>query len=223
METKTRFSSALWAKKQKRIFIGGAGGIGSWTAFLLARTNEHELYICDPDRVSEVNLAGQMFGEQDINKFKIEALEANINNLNYPPVTMFTISRPVEEIEGLESFDYIISGFDNMTARQHLFAQWKKNPNRQLYIDARLLGEQFEVYYVQKGMEDKYEATLFDQSEAEEASCTFKSTTHWAVTCAAKIVHGFNAFISNKENDGFYELPFKHLELGASWQTEIEL
>lgn len=221
METKIRFNSALWANRMYAILIGGAGGIGSWLAFFLARTNSHILHVVDPDIVSEVNLGGQFYGKKDINKTKLSALENNINILNTPPALFFGFNKRIEEVEGIEEFEYVFSGFDNMDARRHLFNRWKSNPDRKLFVDARLLAEQYEVFFVQKGMEEKYEATLFDQSESFEAACTFKSTTHWAAMCAARMVHGFNAFLANEHHPDTYELPFHHLEIGITWQTNV--
>lgn len=222
-QAKERFKSAMWAGSSRKILVGGAGGIGSWTVLFLGRSNDHELVIVDMDTIDELNLAGQFYRNRDVGATKAHALIDNVNLFNNPPLNVFASTNRIETITGINQYPFVISAFDNMDAREYLFNQWKANPDRKLFIDGRLLAEQFEVYYVQKGMEERYEETLFKQSEAEEATCTFKSTSHFAAMCGARIVHGLNAFIANENmNDEFYELPFKHYELGPSWTITAE-
>lgn len=223
MKSKERFQAAMWANLPKEIVIGGAGSISSWAALFLSRSNNHTIFIVDFDTVEEVNLAGQFFGKKDIGEKKIDAIVDNINLFNYPANPIQGVFDRIENVIGLVRFNYMISGFDNMDARKYMFDVWKSNPDRKLFIDARLTAEQYEVYFVTQGREDDYEKTLFPQSESAEVACSFKSTSHFAAMCGTRICQGFNSFIANEAmEDDIYTLPFKHSEIGINWNIEIE-
>ena len=123
-----------------------------------------------------------------------------------------TVSTDIQE-------NYVFSAFDNMEARKDLFTIWKSNPKREIFIDGRLLADQYEVFFVQKGMEAKYEASLFDDAEVPTVACTFKQTSHFAGICAARMVHGMTNYMSQHM---FYKLPFHISEEGGSFLFETK-
>ncbi|MHA1199668.1 MAG: hypothetical protein ACTSQF_10110, partial [Candidatus Heimdallarchaeaceae archaeon] len=62
--TKSRFRDASWFGNVETlttpIVVGGAGGIGSWLTFFLARMlSNNYIFLYDFDTVEEVNMAGQ--------------------------------------------------------------------------------------------------------------------------------------------------------------------
>lgn len=141
--TTARFSSAEWYNKvqEQNIIIGGAGGISSWLTFLLARTNVYEISIYDPDKVEEVNLAGQFFGFRDIGDFKTMAVVRLIRDFaNYYSCSQY---RSLYE-QHSERKKVMMCGFDNMEARKVFFNNWKRLvedipcPEECLFIDGRL-------------------------------------------------------------------------------------
>jgi tRNA A37 threonylcarbamoyladenosine dehydratase len=135
MVNKDRFKDAVWAKKSELVLIGGAGGIGSWLALLLARIG-HQIYIYDFDNYEILNMGGQFVNKTSIGMSKVAALYnlieefsgASINTYNEP----YTENSP--------STQYVFSAFDNMKARKIMFENWfnynksKKNDNA-LFID----------------------------------------------------------------------------------------
>lgn len=141
--TTTRFSGAEWFNKihEQDIIIGGAGGISSWLAFLLARTNSGKITIYDHDKVEAVNLAGQFFGVHNVGQFKVYAVADNVRefadyyNLNYynSRYDIYCNASPI-----------MMCGFDNMEARKLFFRRWKNSvgidfaPDKCLLIDGRL-------------------------------------------------------------------------------------
>ena len=223
--SRERFKDAMWAGENKKILLCGAGGISSWVGLFLARSNNHEIYIIDFDTVEEVNLAGQFFGVSNIGVSKPAALIHNINLFVNPKVRIIPFVRTVQELfpESIQ-FDYVITGFDNMEARKFTYEKWKANSNRKIFVDGRLLAEQFEIYFVIPGREERYEATLFEDKPGDEGSCSYKSTSHFAAMCGAKIVQGLNSFLANtKFEDDIATLPFKYYEFGPTFTQEIEL
>ena len=217
---RNRFKDALWFDKPNPIILGGAGGISSWAALLLCRSNRHNIYMYDFDLIEDHNLAGQFFKEKQIGETKTLATANNVRE--FCPDSSISL-------EGIYDKDsmacpIMIAGFDNMLARRLMYDNWKKQEDRELFIDPRLAAENYQVYYVQKGQEERYEKTLFTDDEVEADTCTLKATSHFAVMVAGKIVQGLNAYLANKEaKEEVYVLPFFVHEVGQVFNLEVEV
>lgn len=191
---KSRFSDAEWYQiGPQSIIIGGTGGIGSWLAMFLARIG-HELYLFDDDEVDETNMAGQLYKISQINKNKAVATKENIldftGNSNVDIMGRYEESSPVSPI--------MFSSFDNMAARKIMFEKWAKQEDREIFIDGRMLVETGMVFTVQKGQEDLYRKELFDDSEVEDAPCSFKATSHCGAFIASLMTSSLNNYLTNK-------------------------
>lgn len=208
-ETTSRFSSALWYNKiqEKVVILAGIGGIGSYVAFLLARMKIASLFIFDSDIVEAVNMSGQLYSVDDIEKPKVEAISnmvkkyANYNNI-------FAVNEKFTEES--EASDIMICGFDNMKARSVFFNKWKEHvlnkPEEErgncLFIDGRLAAEEFQVLCIKGDDEyniNKYKRNfLFSDSEADETICSYKQTTFMANMIASTMVNLFVNFVANQ-------------------------
>jgi hypothetical protein len=198
---KVRFGDAPWASNIQKIVLGGVGGIGSWLALSLARVG-HELYIYDMDTIEDTNIAGQFFRTGSIGSSKTAETAENLKNFcDNAPNTFgeFTDKSFVTPIT--------IAAFDNMEARIIMYNKWKAQEDRELFLDGRMTAEYFEVFAVQKGMEEAYEKALFPSSEANKLPCSFKATTHNAMGIAYVMTSVLNNFLSNDES-GLREVPF---------------
>jgi len=195
-----RFKDAPWypLALSTTILLGGAGGIGSWVAFLLARAG-FRVMVYDHDTVEEINIGGQFYSVQDTGKTKVEALRNNILNLTGDIITI--ANEKVDE--KTVTHDFVITAFDNMKARKDMFEKWAANAGYGgIFIDGRLNAEQMWIYCVRNNSLDKksYAGLLFDDSEIEEAPCTMKQTTHSAVMIASHIVAFLTNHITNITN-----------------------
>lgn len=213
----SRFRDAPFFEKasQTEVFIGGAGGIGSYLAPYLSRIVK-TIYISDFDIIEKVNLAGQNFSLNQVGQSKVKAVFETSSS--YGTAKVRPIQETVDETSDVPE-KFVFSAFDNMTARKDLFSLWKRNENRELFVDGRLLADQYEVYFVQKGQEKAYEASLFDDAEVPAVACTFKQTSHFAAICAARMVHGFTNYLSQ---DMFYKIPFHVSEEGNLFHFEVK-
>jgi len=214
--TTTRFSGAEWFNKihEQNIIVGGAGGISSWLAFLLARTNAGEITIYDNDKVEAVNLAGQFFGIHDIGEAKVYAVANHVRefadyyNLNYnnSRYDIYCNASPI-----------MMCGFDNMEARKLFFNKWKSylrtrfDPNNFLFIDGRLSAECLQVFCVQgddaqaiKTYEEQY---LFSDEMADATVCSYKQTSFMSNMIAATMVNIFVNWCANQAGS-FRPVPF---------------
>lgn len=210
-ETTSRFSGAIWYEEiQKQVVtLAGVGGIGSYVGFLLGRLKPQRLIIYDPDRVETVNMSGQLYGLEDIGKFKSVALANMVRNYaNYNNIVTLTNRFEANS----ESTDIMICGFDNMEARRTFYENWKQrvlfysadsnNRKKCLFIDGRLAAEEFQVLSIQgddeRAMVEYENKWLFSDAEAEETVCSYKQTTFMANMIASVMVNIFVNFIANQ-------------------------
>jgi len=64
--------------KGKKVFIAGAGGLGSNAAMLLLRAGIDDFIILDYDKVEKSNLNRQFFFHHQIGRYKVDALKDNM-------------------------------------------------------------------------------------------------------------------------------------------------
>jgi molybdopterin/thiamine biosynthesis adenylyltransferase len=223
-ERTMRFQDADWyISGPQNIIIGGTGGIGSWVALLLGRIG-HNLFLFDDDVIDNSNMAGQFYSSNQIGLNKAEATAENVFDFcNIKPsyfgkYTESSLSSPI-----------VFSCFDNMAARKIMFENWAKLEDREVFVDGRMLAETGMIYLVQKGQEEAYRKELFDDSEVEDAPCSFKATSHCGAFIASLMVANFNNYLANKQLQGDYriiefridfELPMLNIE-AKSIQSEL--
>ena len=211
-----RFKEAAWfGMNELPVVVGGVGGIGSWVALLLSRTGCN-LIIYDMDIVEEINMAGQLYSTDSIDQLKIDAVTDIVDKFS-----------PGTEIDSFEEYDeegmvtpIMFSCFDNMKARKQMFENWKKQEDRELFIDGRLLAEHYQVFAVRKGQEEEYEKHLFSDDEVEEAPCSYKQTSHYAAGIASKMVACYTNYLALKAEDETAEVPFYHEFMGKIFYLE---
>lgn len=215
-ENTARFSSAEWFEviSNSSILIGGVGGIGSWLAMLLARTNVHELWLFDDDKVEAVNLAGQFFGVSDIGKYKVEAVTQRVRDM----ANLYRCNYSKEKYtRGKFTWDIMMCGFDNMDARRVFFDKWQYDARRRtdsskcLFLDGRLSAETLQVYCIQgddtQAMHEYMEHCLFSDEEADHTVCSYKQTSFMANMIAGTMVNLFVNWSANQAG-GFRPVPF---------------
>lgn len=206
MEDNFRFSGFNWFDKvrQSYITIGGAGGIGSYVAFLLARAQVKKIDIYDFDTVEQHNLGCQLFFRNSLHDKKTQACRTFIQETTdlrsyfqeYDKVTPETIIYT----------NVVFSCFDNFEARKILFNLWKNDllsspTNYQkefIFIDGRLDGELLQVYCVTKDNYLLYEETLQESSLTTMGTlCTMQQTSHIGAMIGGYMVSFYTNFMSN--------------------------
>lgn len=211
----SRFSGAEWYDKihSKIVTLAGCGGIGSWLAFLLARTNIGYLRLYDDDKVETGNLSGQLFSGNNVGDFKVWAVTSIIRNFSdYYRIS--TYNRRFYSSD--EVSNVMMCGFDNMEARKTYFQAWKRhllevsNKSECLYVDGRLSAECLQVYCIQ-GDDDSAiqyyeEHCLFSDEEADETVCSYKQTSFMANMIAGMMVNVFVNWCANLAG-GFRPVP----------------
>ena len=220
--TKSRFRDASWFGNIETlttpIVVGGAGGIGSWLTLFLGRMlSDSYLFLYDFDNVEEVNIAGQMFSKQHIGMSKVHAVQDIIGN--FTEYGSLSAQNEKYDENSLKS-PIMFSCFDNMKARKIMFKNWMSEAPKHenaVFIDGRLLAEQLQVFFVTLETAERYEKEfLFDDSEVEDANCSYKQTSHFAAIIAARMVQGFTNWLIKDEA----EVPFYYEEIGSLFLTK---
>jgi molybdopterin/thiamine biosynthesis adenylyltransferase len=195
-----RFKEAPWFPQDSEpVMIGGAGGIGSWLAFFLAKIGYSPI-VYDFDIIEEHNLGGQLFRQKDVGSYKVGALQKIIEDFCGD-----NISTSTDAIDSMSpAHHYCFSAFDNMKARKDLFAAWQRSIPHALangivpvFIDGRLEIEQLQIFCVTPDNQEKYLEHLFDDSEVEDAPCSMKQSSHTAAMIASLMSAFFTNHITN--------------------------
>lgn len=191
-----RFKGVDWYPRgDVYTLVGGAGGIGSWLTFLLARAGFKPI-VFDFDVLEEHNMSGQLYSKHMIGMQKVDAIKKIVDDFCSMEITVFNEAVTEETFTN----QIVFSAFDNMKARQVLFSKWRDqyqgDPNA-IFIDGRLTAEQMQIFCV-VGSKDEHILTyqnnyLFDDSEVDDAPCTVRQTSG----SAAMIASHMNGFLTN--------------------------
>jgi len=220
--TKSRFRDASWFGNAETlttpIVVGGAGGIGSWLTLFLARMlTDTIVFLYDFDNVEEVNMAGQLFAKQHIGQPKVNAVQDVVSS--FSEYSHLSAQNEKYTMDSLKS-PIMFSAFDNMEARKAMFQNWSSEAPKHensVFIDGRLLAEQLQVFIITPEHARRYQRDfLFDDSEVEDANCSYKQTSHFAAAIAAKMVQGFTNWLVKDEA----EVPFYYEEIGSLFLTK---
>ena len=173
----------------KELTIIGAGSLGS--SFLSAglicgKMSEtlgfRRIYIYDFDKVEPRNLLNQMYRPKDVGESKISAIENIIQQFSESKII------PKNEKVGPKSnlSGVIVTLVDNMDARRQIFELCRYRADIPYYVDARTgLNEAYVVAFDPRDPDcvERYERTLYPQSEAVQAPCADSRSipTLWSV------------------------------------------
>lgn len=134
---------------QAKVFLAGAGGLGSIIAMYLAAAGVGKLGIADFDRVSLSNLTRQLIHHNhDIGRLKVDSAVESIADIN-PDVEVVPYAfqlTPENIMDIIKDYDIVIDGTDNF-------------PTRYLINDACVLAKKPNVHGSILGFEGR--ATLY--------------------------------------------------------------
>lgn len=171
---------ALWNK----INLIGAGAVGGWTAFTLAKMGFEDIVVWDFDEVEIENMSSQIFGFDDIGKNKAEALRDIIERFTGTKVTAIP-----DRFEQSFFSDIVITAVDSMEARRSIWESAKGSAQCSRFIDPRMGAEAALMYVVDphnRKEAENYEKSLYSDDDAVQERCTAKATVY-----TANILSGF--------------------------------
>ena len=219
-DSTSRFSGTEWYNEiqNQRIILAGCGGIGSNLAFQLARMHPDALFLYDDDMVERANMSGQLFCQDDVGKFKVNAVSDMVHK--YTTIDHL-YANAIRFGDNSEAADIMICGFDNMAARKTFFTIWHEHVRvktvedrkKCLYLDGRLSIDTLQILCIRgddtyniKRYEDNF---LFKDSEADQTVCSMKQTTYLACMIGSLMTNLFTNFVANTLDPVIpYDLPF---------------
>lgn len=153
------------------IHIIGCGGIGSWSALLLAKMGCPDITIYDFDDVEEHNVASQFYKQFQTGLKKTVALKENVHEQTGVELK---IGDPKKE-EDIRS-SIIVIAVDSMKRRSELSKAYYETTydlgGVNVIIDARMGGLQGEIYCVPS---DIYHETIVSEDDIQREACTERS------------------------------------------------
>jgi molybdopterin/thiamine biosynthesis adenylyltransferase len=163
------FDPDLFGKR--RVDVIGAGATGSKVVMGLAKLGISNIHAWDFDKVESHNIANQLFGNQDVGKFKVEALAEIVKR-----DTGTVIQAHNEKVDGTQQLgDIVFLLTDTMASRKEI---WEKGirykPTIQLMIETRMGSDNGRLYAVSPILPASvkgWEATLYEDDKAERSAC----------------------------------------------------
>lgn len=198
----------------------GCGGIGSPTAFNLAKLGVPSLTLVDFDLVEPHNLPNQMFKLDQVGKPKAQALKEIIEE--FTPCEVEAVESKLEDAD-----DYlhgiVVSGLDSMAARKALWDLLRYSMRTNLLIDGRIGGQDILVHTIRPAEVDDvdyYEKyCMYTDEEGVEAPCTARGIYDVSTKMASLITRNLRLWLTG----GKVEQTITHnqLDLGiAKFPTE---
>jgi len=169
----------------------GVGAIGRQVALQLTAIGVQKLTLIDFDDVEETNVTTQGYHVDDIGRPKVQATADAVQQID-PLIAVTTLQdrfRPKQQIG-----DIVFCCVDSVSARA---AIWRSVQDRyRFWADGRMLGETLRILTATDAeSRDDYGSTLFPQSEAQQGSCTSRSTIYAASIAAGLMVHQFTRWL----------------------------
>jgi molybdopterin-synthase adenylyltransferase len=169
----------------------GVGAIGRQVALQLAAIGVRRMQLVDFDQVDLTNLTTQGYEIADIGQAKVLATATAIERID-PAIEVESIMdryRPK-----LATGKAIFCCVDSIDTRA---AIWRSVQHRcRFWSDGRMLGEVIRILAAaDPAARDYYGSTLFPGTEAQQGSCTAKSTIYAASIAGGLMVHQFTRFL----------------------------
>ena len=160
------------------ITVIGAGAIGSFLVFQLAKMGMSNITVLDPDVVSIENMSCQLYGFSDCGTPKALALQRIVQSRTHAQIQVFAEKwRPVP-VKGI-----VVMAVDDMAMRQEIFEDLQKRFGVNWFIDTRM-GAETALMYVMNPHNladvNAYKKTLYSNEDALQEPCTAKSTMYTA-------------------------------------------
>ncbi len=153
--------------KEFPVVIVGAGGIGSWGAAILAKLGHQDVTIFDPDKVEDHNLPSQFYKDSDRGIAKPTALAKTVKEF-----TGTSLTWKAKKFDRIDA-RIIVIAVDSMKERIRLC---KNNSKFEWLIDARMGGEQLELYTCRNNKE--WQQSLVTPKAVEHDPCTARSIVY---------------------------------------------
>lgn len=178
--------------------VVGLGGIGSALFLPLIKLGVPELVIWDDDVVEPHNIPAQLiYRMSDVGLRKTDAA-FDFANRQEATCKITAFDRRINPRDSARLDGIVICGVDSMASRKDIWECLKYNPEVALLIDARMGGEQIELYCCRPCDPDdieSYEDSLADDDEIEPLPCAERTVIHPPVVVAGMAIAQLTRFV----------------------------
>ena len=184
------------------IKIIGTGSVGSFTALSLAKMGAHNIEVWDDDLIDEVNISNQFYRIKDIGEYKVDALQALIND--FEGVSIMNHASKCNGTQDLNGI--VVVALDSMLPRKRIWDSIKGKGDVELFIDPRMGGRVARIYSVnpRTGIES-YEKTLYTDDDSAPERCTERTIIYNVLGISSLIAKIIEDHFSTPE-DGCKEI-----------------
>lgn len=200
------------------ITILGVGGIGSWTAFYLAKMGAMALTVVDFDKVEEHNTPSQIYSPDDIGTSKVDALQKIINRFSDRQITPIPFSGTAQEYaaSGLPFGKVVIGAVDSLEERKKIWEVIRPLLGQiDLYVDCRMGGDILRILCVSPYNADsviKYQQKMDSKAKADPTPCTARSIVYNTGMMGAMIASRIKRYAKQEPIDFEYSFAVETLE-----------
>jgi len=158
---------------KRSVDIIGAGATGSHVAYILAKMGVQNIRVFDFDVIEEHNIPNQMYRLKDVGRLKVEALKEIIKE--FTEIEIDAVNLKVEKGCGYKPGNIVYLLTDTMYSRKEIFGEFLRlRFGVDQIIETRMGSDSGRLYSfvptLQKHVEC-WEATLYEDDEAEESLC----------------------------------------------------
>ena len=173
----TKRFSGLFDMKDIHCTLIGVGGIGSWAALALAKMGVQHIRVFDPDRVSEENVATQLYPSETIDVSKTLALQYTVERLTQHGIIDHCPYGILPGSDEIPPTRFLISAVDSIQARKDIWEVARRSV-WEWYIDARMSAMSMTIHCVNRNNWDWYQTLLENQDDRQvpDEPCTSKAT-----------------------------------------------
>lgn len=197
----------------KSVLIVGAGGIGSTTAYTLAKMGVSDITVWDGDTVEEHNCGSQFFSVKQIGKPKVEALAKNVKTMadaKIETINEFFDKNNEEHVKKLQEYGILILALDSLETRKDVI---ESSAVGQFIIDPRMerqLSIVNTLYGGEKNERKKNEMVELNSNGGEATRCTERAVAFNSMAMAGLIGSVFAKYAADKDYALTYQLDLEN-------------
>ena len=201
--------------------ILGCGAIGSSAAVQLCRMGGEIFNLYDFDMVEEANIGVSQYTQDDIGKYKVNALEDHLTNIS-PSVTAHTNNERFTQYAPTgNDRDIIILGFDSMESRLEAVniicnKIIPKEYQPKCIIDGRMGAEHYQQYIISEPTISKYKKHWYSDETGSEEPCNAKATSYCSNMSGSFIANAVRKIIMEQPYNEKFSFNFPTMMLQMS-------
>ena len=213
----TRYSGIVDNTHRFTFHILGCGAIGSSAATQICRMGGTSFCLYDYDKVDIVNIGVSQYNNDDIDKYKVDALDEHLKAIN-PNITVDKFNERFEHYSYRSGSDIAILGFDSMEARlEAVMIMCKANNTKPKFIiDGRMGAEHYQQYIFDNPTVNKYKKDWYSDESGSIEPCNAKATSYCSNMSGSFIANAVRKLITKQPYNRKFSFNFPIMGLEKS-------